>query len=135
MLVSGVSSNVVQTSSNVSTGGVAPYCCSEPSCPCEGGRAAKAKLESQQLEQRNDAVSISPQALERLASEAASPLSELLSIRAAAPVAEISASEFPENNQTSNVSASLSAYQAQERKRLDELNAPARPGQVINTFA
>jgi hypothetical protein len=135
MLVSGVSSNVVQTSSSVSTGGVAPYCCSEPSCPCEGGRAAKAKLESQQLEQRSDAVSISPQAFERLASEAANPLSERLSIQAAAPVAEISASEFPENYQTSNVSASLSAYQGQERKRREALDAGTSPGQVINTFA
>jgi hypothetical protein len=132
MLVSSVSSNVVQTSSSVSTGGVAPYCCSEPSCPCEGGRAAKAKLESQQLEQRNDAVSISSQAFERLASEATSPL---LTIQAPAPVAEISASEFPESNQSSNISASLSAYQAQERNSLDELNVAARPGQVINTFA
>jgi len=135
MLVSGVSSNVVQISSSVSSGGVAPYCCSEPSCPCEGGRAAKSKLESQQLEQRNDAVSISPQAFERLTSEAASPSSEPLTIQAPAPVAEISISAFPENNQTSNISASLSAYQAQERNRRDELNAATRPGQVVNTFA
>ena len=135
MLVSGVSSNVVQISSSVSSGGVAPYCCSEPSCPCEGGRAAKSKLESQQLEQRNDAVSISPQAFERLTSEAASPSSEPLTIQAPAPVAEISISAFPENNQTSNISASLSAYQVQERNRRDELNAATRPGQVVNTFA
>ncbi len=136
MLTLGVSGSVVQITSSSATGGVAPYCCSDPSCPCEGGRAAKAALESKQLEANRDQVRISAEAFNLLASEPARSPAETITTQAPAPVSEIASGAFPESAYAaidSQARGAIASYL--DTTSLDGSNAISRTGQLINDFA
>lgn len=136
MLIPSVNSSVVQIATTTSAGGVAPYCCSEPSCPCEGGRAAKAALESKQLEENGDKVKISAEAINLLASERTNQVAEPITTQAPAPVSAISPSALPEPGYASidsPTSAAIANYR--DSSSLHNTNPSSRTGQLINAYA
>lgn len=136
MLILGVSSSAVQITSSSATGGIAPYCCSDPGCPCEGGRAAKAALESKQLEENRDQVRISAEALNILTSESAREAAEPITTQAPAPVYEIVPGAFPESTYVpidSQARKEITNYL--DARSLDESYPISRTGQLINDFA
>lgn len=136
MLIPGLGGSVVQIASPSGTSGVVPYCCSEPSCPCEGGRAAKAALETKQLEENRDQIKISAEAANLLASERSNQVTEPITAQAPAPVAEIVPSTLPEPAYASiDRQASTAITNYLDTRSLGETNVSSRTGQIINDFA
>ncbi len=135
------STTSLQISTLPSTSGPAPYCCSEPSCPCEGGRAAKAALETRQQLDNAEDVRISLRAIELYSGENSSAAGESITTQALAPIAQASPTDFPDSTLLPERTASVAAapLPALASAYLDtaaiEQTTTKQIGQRVNTYA